>query len=142
MSILASRFLPAGPACLSGMPESFAAQKGWPQVLDFMQAIYSEVADQLLQLEAELRLMALWQEEMPPAEALASSEPFCVDTLTLPQWLQFIFLPRMRQLVEGEMPLPQRCGIAPIAEEYFKNRGGAEPLVVILKGIDERLQRG
>ncbi|QFT53850.1 YqcC family protein [Microbulbifer sp. THAF38] len=107
-----------------------------------MQAIYFEVADQLLQLEAELRRMALWQEEAPTAEALASTEPFCVDTLTLPQWLQFIFLPRMRQLIEGEMPLPQQCGIAPIAEEFFKDRGGAETLVIILKGIDERLQRG
>ncbi|WP_226648471.1 YqcC family protein [Microbulbifer variabilis] len=107
-----------------------------------MQAIYFEVADQLLQLEAELRRMALWQEEIPTAEALASTEPFCVDTLTLPQWLQFIFLPRMHQLIEGEMPLPRQCGIAPIAEEFFKDRGGAEPLVVILKGIDERLQRG
>ncbi|WP_258876037.1 YqcC family protein, partial [Pseudomonas aeruginosa] len=29
-------------------------------------------------------------------EALASPEPFCVDTLALEQWLQWIFLPRMK----------------------------------------------
>ncbi|MFA0810723.1 YqcC family protein [Microbulbifer epialgicus] len=107
-----------------------------------MQAIYSEIADQLLLLEAELRRMALWQEEVPPAEALASTEPFCVDTLTLPQWLQFIFLPRMRLMIEQEMPLPRECGIAPIAQEFFKNSGDAAALVAILEAVDQRLQRG
>lgn len=107
-----------------------------------MKAIYSDISDLLLQLEAELRGMDLWQAEPPPAEALASSEPFCVDTLTLPQWLQFIFLPRMAQLVEAELPLPRQCDITPIAEEFFKNTGGAGPLVALMRKIDERLQRG
>lgn len=107
-----------------------------------MKAIYLDIANQLLELEAELRRLDLWQSETPSAEALASTEPFCVDTLALPQWLQFIFLPRMRQLVEAEQPLPQQCGIAPIAEEFFKNTRGAEALVSLLSEIDNRLQRG
>jgi uncharacterized protein YqcC (DUF446 family) len=108
-----------------------------------MQPIYSEIAEYLLQLEAELRQLNLWQAEAPPAEALASSEPFCVDTLSLPQWLQFVFLPRMRQLIELEQPLPSECGIAPLAEEYF--RGGKYPgdaLIKKLRQLDARLQRG
>lgn len=107
-----------------------------------MQSIYSDVADQLLQLEVELRRLDLWQAEPPPAEALASREPFCVDTLSLPQWLQFVFLPRMSELVERGQPLPRQCGIAPIAEEYFKDTGAAAPLVKLLGDIDARLQRG
>ena len=108
-----------------------------------MKSIYNDVADQLLQLEVELRRLQLWQEETPPAEALASKEPFCVDTLSLPQWLQFVFLPRMVELIEGARPLPTECGIAPIAEEYF--RGGdytAGELIQLLEEIDARLQRG
>lgn len=107
-----------------------------------MKTIYRDVAEQLLQLEAELRRLELWQSELPPAEALASTEPFCVDTLTLPQWLQFVFLPRMRQLVEMEESLPRQCGIAPIAEEFFKNTSGTETLIALLTDIDSRLQRG
>ncbi|BBM00322.1 YqcC family protein [Microbulbifer sp. GL-2] len=126
----------------AGCGNLFAARAGQPEVLDRMQAIYSEVADQLLQLEGELRRLELWQGEAPPAEALASTEPFCVDTLTLPQWLQFIFLPRMQMMIEQEVPLPRECGIAPIAEEFFKGRGGAAELVAILEAIDQRLQRG
>ncbi|MFV8783586.1 YqcC family protein [Microbulbifer sp. SA54] len=108
-----------------------------------MKSIYPDIATLLLELEAELRLMQLWQDEKPTAEALASTEPFCVDTLTLPQWLQFVFLPRMSQLVEAELPLPGECGIAPMAEEFF--RGSALPfagLVAKLGEIDQRLARG
>jgi uncharacterized protein YqcC (DUF446 family) len=107
-----------------------------------MQSIYLEVSDQLLQLEMELRRQDLWQAEPPAPEALASTEPFCVDTLTLPQWLQFIFLPRMSQLIELEQPLPRQCGIAPVAEEFFRNTNDAEPLIKLLADIDARLQQG
>lgn len=107
-----------------------------------MESIYNDIADQLLQLEAELRRMDLWRAEPPSPEALASTEPFCVDTLTLPEWLQFIFIPRMGQLIQMEQPLPQQCGIAPIAEEFFKETGGAEALIELLQAIDTRLQRG
>ncbi len=108
-----------------------------------MNPIYDDVATLLLQLEAELRRMQLWEEQQPPAELLVSTEPFCVDTLSLPQWLQFVFLPRMTELIDGARPLPDQCGIAPMAEEYF--RGGdytAGELIKLLVDIDERLQRG
>ena len=107
-----------------------------------MNPIYAEVADQLLRLEAEMRRLQLWESEVPSPEALASSEPFCLDTLTFPQWLQFVFLPRMSQLIEMEQPLPGRCGIAPLAEEMFKNSSGFETLTVLLTDIDQRLERG
>ncbi|SDJ84264.1 YqcC family protein [Microbulbifer yueqingensis] len=107
-----------------------------------MSRIHIEIAEQLLQLEAELRRMSLWQAESPAPEALASREPFCVDTLTLPQWLQFIFIPRMAQLVEAGGPLPRECGIAPIAEEFFRERDDGRQLIALLRDIDSRLQKG
>lgn len=107
-----------------------------------MEPIYTEIAEQLLMLEAELRRLGLWEAEPPPASALASSEPFCVDTLSLPQWLQFVFLPRMGHLIEYGQPLPHECGIAPIAEEFFRGSGGGEALIALLDDIDRRLQRG
>jgi len=108
-----------------------------------MKSIYPEIAILLLDLEGELRNLRVWESEPPSAEALASTQPFCVDTLTLPQWLQFVFLPRMSQLVEAEMPLPSNCGIAPMAEEFF--RGSELPvqgLVEKLQAIDARLELG
>lgn len=100
----------------------------------------TEVAEVLIDIEAQLRQLGLWDKIPPSSRALASTEPFCVDTLTLPQWLQFIFLPTIREMLEAEQPLPERCGIAPMAEEYFRDSGLAiKELVVLLERIDELL---
>lgn len=65
------------------------------------------LADQLLLIERELRALGWWSESSPAPEALASPEPFCVDTLALEQWLQWIFLPRMKLILESDSALPQ-----------------------------------
>ncbi|HEY3699862.1 MAG TPA: YqcC family protein [Spongiibacteraceae bacterium] len=78
-----------------------------------------EIASLLIDIEAELRRLRQWQFEPPSAQALASTEPFCVDKLTFVQWLQFIFLPRMHALAAARQLPPGRCEIKPLAEEYF-----------------------
>lgn len=101
---------------------------------------HRQLAPQLGVLEKQLRDMALWSERVPDAAALASSQPFALDTLTLVEWLQFIFLPRMRQLVAAAAPLPGACGIAPMAEEYFRGLSAESgALLAVLAAIDEIL---
>lgn len=85
-----------------------------------MQTTHKRVSRELDALEQALRVFDLWDSQAPSAQALASTQPFCVDTLNFPQWLQFIFLPRMRMLCEQAMPLPAKCGVAPMCEEYFR----------------------
>lgn len=91
----------------------------------------------LIDIEADLRQLNLWQREAPDSAALASKEPFCFDTLTFPQWLQFVFIPRMYELIENGQSLPESCGVAPMAEEYFS---GSElfvrPLLTHLASLD------
>lgn len=107
-----------------------------------MSSIYAEVITQLVELEAELKQLELWSFESPTAEALASTQPFCIDTLSLPQWLQFVFLPRMYQLVDQQAPLPRQCGIAPMAEEYFKSINlSAEQIIERLQYVDVVLSK-
>lgn len=102
--------------------------------------MHTEVAEILIDIEAELRRLQLWQSEAPPADDLASTQPFCIDTLTLPQWLQFIFLPRMHALVRERGALPSACGILPMAEEYFRNsRLPVRPLFLALDRMDRLL---
>ncbi|OYW90485.1 MAG: pseudouridine synthase, partial [Pseudomonadales bacterium 32-61-5] len=47
-----------------------------------------ELAEQLLLIERELRVLGVWEALSPDPQALASREPFCVDTLSFEQWLQ------------------------------------------------------
>ena len=95
------------------------------------------VAEILLDIECELRRARLWQSDMPSEEALASEQPFAVDTLDFHQWLQFILLPRMHHLVSERLPLPEACGISPIAEEVYKEQTEVmKPLLVQLQRLD------
>jgi len=82
--------------------------------------LYGEVADLALLLEAEMRRLELWSRERPSEQALASTQPFCIDTLSFPEWLQFIFLERIRFIVQEQAPLPANSDIVPLAEEYFR----------------------
>ena len=104
-------------------------------------SMHTEVAEILIDIEAQLRQLGLWDKIPPSTQALASDQPFCVDTLTLPQWLQFIFLPTLYDMLERQQ-LPGRCGIAPMAEEFFKGSGLATTdLVEALLRVDELLSQ-
>jgi uncharacterized protein YqcC (DUF446 family) len=100
----------------------------------------TEVAEVLIDIEAQLRQLGQWSKLQPPAEALASDLPFCVDTLTFPQWLQFVLLPTLYTMLQEGQTLPERCGVAPMAEEYFRGTGlRSSELVAALVRIDELL---
>ncbi|MGI9286319.1 MAG: YqcC family protein [Pseudomonadales bacterium] len=97
----------------------------------------STIGAYLIDIEADLRQLHFWQSESPDKTALASTEPFCFDTLTFPQWLQFVFIPRMYALIESGENLPDSCGIAPMAEEYFSGSDlFVRPLLTHLASLD------
>ena len=93
---------------------------------------------QLLQaLEGELQAQGRWDSEPPPQAALRSTQPFSVDTLRFDQWLQWVLLPRLQDLLLRQLPLPNNCAIQPMAEEVY---GDQDPegkrIVMIVAGID------
>lgn len=94
----------------------------------------------LATLEAHLKSLSLWQSETPPAKALQSKMPFCFDTLTFQQWLQFVFIARIHLLIEDNQPLPNNMLITPIAEDAFKKLGAdAKPLLDTLSELEQLL---
>ncbi|MGY2373819.1 YqcC family protein [Pseudomonas sp. SDO524_S393] len=87
-----------------------------------MDARFLAIAEQLLLIERELRVQDWWDEVSPSAEALASVEPFAVDTLDFNQWLQWIFLVRMKQILEQDLPLPNASGILEMANMVYADQ--------------------
>lgn len=87
-----------------------------------MDARLPAIAEQLLLIERELRVQGWWDEEPPSTEALSSVEPFSVDTLDFHQWLQWIFLVRMKHILEQDLPLPNASGILDMAEMVYADR--------------------
>ncbi len=99
-----------------------------------------QIEHYLFEVEVELRRLNYWQEGPPTADALSSELPFCHDTLKFTQWLQFVFLRRMKMLLESSAKLPSVCGIAPYAEEYFKtSNDDVSVLLEHLKALDKLL---
>ncbi|AGI26043.1 hypothetical protein H681_20880 [Pseudomonas sp. ATCC 13867] len=100
------------------------------------------IADQLLLIEREMRAIGLWGEERPSQEALSSQEPFCVDTLALEEWLQWIFLPRMKLIIETGADLPSASGIREIADEAYANEGARTRALLEALSAFDRLITG
>ena len=101
---------------------------------------HAELGSLLIDVEFQLRRTRLWSEQPPEPDALESDLPFAVDRLSFPEWLQFVFVPRLHELVRDECPLPGDCGVAPMAEEYFAVREiDASALIGQLRRIDALL---
>lgn len=79
-----------------------------------------EINRLLNDLEIALRALQLWQDERPSEEALASTQPFAIDTLEFHQWLQFILLERLNMMIAMGHPLPTSVSIYPMATEVYK----------------------
>lgn len=101
-----------------------------------------EIIDALNQLEVGLRSLGLWSDERPMAQALSSALPFCYDTLELEQWLQFVFLGRMREILEQGDRLPNSCAIYPYIEMLSATGKTVDPkLAVLIQKVDESISK-
>lgn len=92
-------------------------------------------------IEVELKQLGLWSASEPEAEALASRLPFCVDSLPFQQWLQFVFIPKMRALHEQNLAYPVGSGVASMAEEVFRDNAQAGALIKLLQRTDQELSQ-
>ena len=95
------------------------------------------IAVKLIDLEAALRQLGLWSDEPPSREALSSEQPFAMDSLKFEEWLQFVFLPTIYDVLESGKALPERCAIAPMAQETVGRKAlPNESLISTLRELD------
>lgn len=80
-----------------------------------MQALMQEV-------EVEMQRLHLWSGHPPSPDAMASVMPFMYDTLKPHEWLQWVFIPRTRALIDARGRLPGTCNIHPLVEHHLAAR--------------------
>lgn len=85
-----------------------------------MTSILKDMHSALVLLEAEMKLLGWWQSQAPSPQALNSQEPFCIDYLSFSEWLQWVYIPKMRHFMEQTGQLPQNSNLFAIAEEAWK----------------------
>ncbi|WP_261815777.1 YqcC family protein [Vibrio gallicus] len=91
----------------------------------------------LLQLTERLQNAQLWDVEPPSTSALSSQQPFAVDTLKPQQWLQWVFIPRMQQIIADAQPIPSGFSLTPYFEEVWKQELDMTAIIEIIQSIDE-----
>ncbi|HEY0721879.1 MAG TPA: YqcC family protein [Gammaproteobacteria bacterium] len=106
-----------------------------------MDKLLHQVADLLLAIEQEMRRVGLWETTPPPAAALQSLVPFCYDTLRFEQWLQWVFMVKMKQALEQQIDFPTTSNIAALAELRFPELSplDTQRLQQLLREFDEAI---
>ena len=102
-----------------------------------MTDIHARLQLLLMDLEGQLRAKQQWSAQELAPEDVASVEPFAIDKLSFSQWLQFVFIPRLKDDCANKTVLPASCSVAPMAEEFYRvNLIDAEAVLDRLASID------
>lgn len=97
-----------------------------------LQQNVSQYADRI---EAEMRRIGYWQGDPLRPEQMNFTQAFAMDTMSYAQWLQFIFLPRVREAVaSNEFPSGSSVGTQAVRE--FDGDTDASDLVTLLCEFD------
>ena len=106
-----------------------------------MQARHKLLSKLLLLLEVRLQQTGHWQVSRPEPEAFESQEPFCIDSMSLQQWLRYLFIPRMQALVDAQASLPRTCALTPQVEMQLTSQSQLS-IIEVTQAIDELLTEG
>lgn len=87
-------------------------------------------------IETEMRRVGVWSETPPSDAAFRFTRAFGADTMAFEQWLQFVFLPRVRDLLRSGGEFPPRSDVGVYAVREFDGRDELSSLVSRLSEFD------
>ena len=90
----------------------------------------------IIKLEQSLREARLWSNFAPSPDALQSKLPFALDTMAFEQWLQFVFIPKMSEIINTKSTLPDSLQLLPMAEHSLSVADHQSKVIEVIKQID------
>jgi uncharacterized protein YqcC (DUF446 family) len=97
---------------------------------------YEMVAAKLAEIEEEMKRIRLWQVEPLGLEKYQFSRAFAGDTMSYEQWIQFILVPRVKQIIETRGQFPGSSAVGAQAIREFDCIDEAAQLVTLLCQFD------
>jgi uncharacterized protein YqcC (DUF446 family) len=97
---------------------------------------YAVVAARLAEIEAEMRRVRLWQAEPLAPQKYQFTRAFAGDTMSYDQWLQFVFIPRVKQIIEAKGQFPGSSSVGAQAVREFDGNREADQLIHLLCEFD------
>jgi uncharacterized protein YqcC (DUF446 family) len=97
---------------------------------------YAIVQKKIDAIEAEMKRIGYWQSEPLDPGQYGFQRAFAMDTMTFSQWLQFIFIPRVKEIVAIAGEFPRRSMVGAQAVREFDGAPEASDLVGLLSEFD------
>lgn len=87
------------------------------------------------EIEAEMKRSGLWQSEPLKPEQLNFRQAFAMDTMAFSQWLQFIFVLKVREAIAANR-FPSSSSVGAQAVREFDTVPNASRLTTLLSEFD------
>jgi uncharacterized protein YqcC (DUF446 family) len=98
-------------------------------------SLQAEVTRYADRIEAEMRQIGFWQNAPLRPEQMEFTQAFAIDTMTYAQWLQFVFLPRVREAAAANQ-FPSGSSVGTQAVREFDGSPEAGDLITLLAEFD------
>jgi uncharacterized protein YqcC (DUF446 family) len=99
--------------------------------------IHQRAALKADEIEIELKRLGRWMKDDLPEEAFEDMGAFGSNTMSFEHWLQFVLIPRIREIIQEQSDFPSGSNLAPYAIRYFDGDYEADPLREILYQLDQ-----
>ena len=106
-------------------------------------AEHQVVEEKINAVEAEMKKVGMWMDQ--PPENMEVTGAFGSGTMAFEQWLQFIFIPRVRSIIAEKGEFPNRSQVSQKAFREWKQWGNEDqydPLIEKLQEFDGLFNEG
>lgn len=103
--------------------------------------LYAYVSAKAKEIENELRRLNRWQADPLPDEKFTDMGAFGSNTMSFEQWLQFVLIPRIYEIIESNGTFPEESHLSTNAIRYFDGDDDSDSLQGILYDLDELINK-
>ncbi len=104
--------------------------------------LYNNVKRIIEEIETEMKQTGYWSDEPLPENACQFRQAFAMDTMPFSQWVQFIFIPRVRSIIVEKSSFPKNSMVGTQALREFGGDEAGSKLVSLLIEFDKIINRG
>ncbi len=103
--------------------------------------MYQEAGQKIDEIEAELKHLGRWSEQPPPPQAFENMGPFGMRTMAFEQWLQFVLIPRVREIIATRGQFPSSSSVSAYAVREWDGVPDVDRLLTLLSEFDALFER-
>jgi uncharacterized protein YqcC (DUF446 family) len=99
------------------------------------------IAIKAIEIEHELKALNRWQQKSLPVERFTDMGAFGSNTMSFEQWIQFVLLPRIHQIIVEKDQFPDESSLSAYAVRYFDGDMESDHLQELLRGLDDLINQ-